>query len=64
MIGLDIVKHHRRKHISLGCIIRIDIRKAYNMVNWELFGRNDPRCWLSLRNFGCGYMSMLPLLLF
>lgn len=34
MICQDIVKHYGRKGTALGCIIKMDLKKAYDSIDW------------------------------
>lgn len=30
-----LLRQYRRKHISLHCMIKVDLRKAYDSISWE-----------------------------
>ncbi|XP_059294807.1 uncharacterized protein LOC132047845 [Lycium ferocissimum] len=35
LIWLDLLRHYNRKNASSRCLMKIDLRKAYDMVSWE-----------------------------
>lgn len=35
MVVQDLVKNYGRKKVALGCMLKIDIQKAYDTVNWN-----------------------------
>lgn len=35
MVIQDMVKHYGRKKVKPSCLMKIDLQKAYDTVNWE-----------------------------
>lgn len=42
MLAHQLVKHYKRKHISPRALVKIDICKAYDSVNWEFLEATLP----------------------
>lgn len=53
MICQDLVRNYGRKNTSPGCIVKMDIKKAYDSISWKfleemLSGLNFPRYFIGL----------------
>lgn len=35
MICQDLVRHYGKAHTSLGCMLKVDMRKAYDTIDWR-----------------------------
>ena len=35
LIGMDLLRHYKRKHVFFRCIIKVNLRKAYDTINWN-----------------------------
>lgn len=47
LLTTKLIKGYTRKHISLRRMIKVDLKKAYDSIEWSFFNRCYERAWFS-----------------